>query len=265
MKYIDTHAHLSDSAFEQDRQTLIENIFSKGISNIFEILCSAKDWDKTNLFEKYKEKFYFAFGIHPEYIEQNEDKNFLLLKEKLRNEKAIFIGEIGLDYWWDNSHKEEQKELLKKQLEISNEISKPVVFHCRNGKTPQDNAYTDLFDEIYKYWDYKGKNNKRGILHSFSGDFKDAQKAIELGIYLGINGTFTYPKNGKLREIVKKFGIENIVLETDCPYLPPQSIRGQRNTPLSIIEICQSISNYLEKGFGIVRERVYLNSISFIQ
>ena len=151
-------------------------------------------------------------------------------------------------------------------MKISKELEKPAIFHCRNGKNPKiDNAYQDLFEILVKEWEYNSNTNKRGILHSFSGSIGDAKKAIELNLYLGINGTFTYPKNKELREIVKIVGINNIVIETDCPYLPPQSMRGKRNTPLSVIEILNEVAAFLGVKFSEFQERIFLNSTSFIE
>jgi len=280
MIFIDTHAHLSDKAFETDREELIAGLLQNGLGAVFEVLCSAEDWDKTALFDKYPENFFFSLGIHPEYPDQLKEENFSRLRGLLAGKKNLFIGETGLDYWWDVSHKKEQSELLLRQLDLSSELSKPCVFHCRNGRDPAvDNAYADLLGFLKKDWKYRpaGKKGggeavpgntrykKRGIMHSFSGSWEDAVKTLDLGLYLGINGTFTYPRNGELRGIVARAGLENIVLETDCPYLPPQSMRGKRNAPSSVIEICGAVASHLGKTVGETAERVYLNSVSFIE
>lgn len=263
--YADTHTHLSDDSFNDDRISLISSCIGLNIKTFFEILCSPSDWDKDALFSSYPDSFYFAYGIHPEYASQSAQPDLEKLELKLKGEKSIFIGEIGLDYYWVNDNKEKQKELLLSQLALSEKLSMPCVFHCRNGKEPRDNAYEDLLDLLEKNWKYSKSSGKRGILHSFSATEKDACRAMELGLFLGVNGTFTYPKNGYLREIVKKAGIENIVLETDCPYLPPQSSRGRRNSPLSIPEIAAETASFCSLSQNKTAETVYNNSISFIK
>lgn len=263
MLYIDTHAHLSDESFKGDRDSVIEKSINCGVRYIFEILCSPDDWEKENLFSKFDKNFYFAYGIHPEYAGKFELSNIEILKRKISNSKTIFIGEIGLDYFWVNDNKNEQKSLLVSQLALSKEFSKPCVFHCRNSKDLSHNAYQDALDLLEKNWNYNAV--KRGIMHSFSGSMDDAIRAIDLGLYLGINATITYPKNSSLREIVKKVGSENIVFETDCPYLPLQSRRGTRNTPESIPEIAAQTAAFCSFSQSKTIENVYNNSISFIK
>ncbi|GAB4030066.1 MAG: TatD family hydrolase [Elusimicrobiota bacterium] len=263
--YADTHTHLSDDSFDNDRQFVISSCAGLNIKIFFEVLCAPLDWDRDVLFSSYADNFYFAYGIHPEYASQSAIADLSKLELKLKGKKSIFIGEIGLDYYWVNDNKEKQKELLLSQLALSEKLFMPCVFHCRNGKEPSDNAYEDLLDLLEKNWKYSKSSGKRGVLHSFSGTQKDAVRAIELGLFLGVNGTFTYPKNGYLREIVKKAGIENIVLETDCPYLPLQSSRGKRNTPLSIPEISAEIASFCSLSPTKTAETLYDNSISFIK
>ncbi len=265
MPYIDTHCHFSDGAFNSDRNEIIEAALSAGLEFFFEILCSPEDWQKDPLFSDYGKNFYFAYGIHPEYASKYKSEDLEKLKEKLKGERTLFIGETGLDYYWVNDNKQRQKELLLAQLSLSESLSLPCVFHCRNGKDADDNAYGDLLDLIEKNWNFNSTGKKRGILHSFSGSDIDAQRALELGLYLGINGTFTYPKNSQLREIVKKAGPENIVFETDCPYLPPQNFRGKRNDSSKIPQIAAEISAFCGFSFSAAENAVYNNSRSFIK
>lgn len=265
MKYIDTHTHLSDKAFDNDRKDIISESINKGLDFFFEVLCSPNDFDKFKSFAVYMDNFYFSFGIHPEYADENSPENFKLLKQFLLKDRSVFIGEIGLDYYWVNDNKEKQISLLFKQLKLSKEINKPCIFHVRNGKNEKDNAYRDFLDILKRDWLFESKKERRGILHSFSGNKEDARAALDLGLYLGINASFTYPKNGNLREIVKSAGIKNIVLETDCPYLPPQSMRGSRNSPLNIPEIYFEIAGYLCLNINRDWETIYNNSLSFIK
>lgn len=265
MNYADTHAHLSDKAFDSDRAESISSAIGLNVNVFFEILCSPKDWNKDVLFSNYKENFYFAYGIHPEYAGEYLNQDLIKLEEKLKDGKSVFLGEIGLDYYWVNDNKEKQFKLLRNQLKISERLSMPCVFHCRNGKNAADNAYADLLGFLEKEWNYNSPNKKRGILHSFSGGDDDAKRALDLNLYLGINGTFTYPKNKELREIVKKAGPDNIVYETDCPYLPPQSLRGKRNSSSNIPEISYEISSYCGFAFKESAEKIYNNSLSFIK
>ncbi|MCG2725897.1 MAG: TatD family hydrolase [Elusimicrobia bacterium] len=247
MKFIETHAHLSDKAFNDDRNEVINKSFSSGIEKIIEISCSAKDWQNAlDLGENYKNKIFPVFGIYPGYIEELNAENLAKLQDNLKKDFCAGLGEIGLDYYWDNSKKKEQFKILDSMIDISNRLEKICVFHTRNGKDEKnDSAYMDLAAKLKNDWSFNNKKRNRGILHCFSGNWEDAKTGLDLGLLIGVNGTFTYKKNHELREIIKKAGIENIVLETDCPYLPPQAIRGQRNEPSQIPLIAQAISEYL--------------------
>lgn len=258
---IDSHTHLSDEKFNIDRYEIIEKCLTNNINVFVEILCSSKEWEFKKLFNNYRNNFFFACGIHPHYTAELSDETIRKLELELKEENVIAIGEIGLDYWWDSERKKEQFELLKTQLSISDKIQKPVIFHLRNSKNG-DNAYRDFFDFIKENWKFNRKI--RGIIHSFSGDTEDAKNAVDSGLLIGINATVTYPRNQKLRDVIKLVGIENILTETDCPYLPPQSMRGKRNTPLSIIEIINQTSEVVGLEQNIIKEKIDDNFKKFI-
>ncbi len=247
MKFIETHAHLCDKAFDKDRDEIIDKSFSSGIEKIIEISCSAKDWQSAlDLQENYKNKIFPVFGIYPGYIKELTTENLIKLQENLKRDFCAGLGEIGLDYYWDNSQKKEQFKILDSMIDISNNIEKICIFHARNGKDEKnDSAYKDLLAKLKNDWSFDNKKRSRGILHCFSGNWEDAKKGLDLGLLIGVNGTFTYKKNHELRDIVKKTGLKNIVLETDCPYLPPQAIRGKRNDPSQIPVIAEAMSEYL--------------------
>jgi TatD DNase family protein len=136
--------------------------------------------------------------------------------------------------------------MLAGMLPLSAKYAKPVVFHTRNGRDAKaGGAYPDLAAELKRSWSFNNGKRVRGVLHCFSGTWEDAKAGLDLGLLLGVNGTFTYKNNGPLREIVKKAGPGNIVLETDCPYLPVQSMRGKRNDPSYIPEIARAVAEFL--------------------
>ena len=245
--YIETHSHLNDKSFDADRAEVIEKAFKSGVGKIIEIACSSAEWGPAEaLCAAYKGGITAAFGIHPQYAAELTPENLKTLSVFLKKDDCSGIGEIGLDYYWDNSGKEAQFRLLEAQLEISNSSGRVCVVHARNGKEAgTDNAYLDLALELKKNWTLNNRRRARGVLHCFSGSWADAKAGLDLGMFLGVNGTFTYKKNDELRAIVKKAGFANIVLETDCPYLPVQSRRGKRNDPSSIPEIARAAADYL--------------------
>jgi TatD DNase family protein len=171
------------------------------------------------------------------------------------------VGEIGFDYWWESAgNKERQLGLLQAQLPLCAKYSKPAVFHARNGKVQGQDAYADLLAAL-KSWDYNPAGRRRGVLHCFSGAWKDARAGLYAGLLLGINGTFTYKKNHDLRETARRAGVKNIVLETDCPYLPPQSARGKRNDPTYIPEIAAFAASHLGLSTGDMARITFENAV----
>jgi len=245
--FIDTHCHLNDKSFDADRAGVIEKAFRSGVTQIIEIACAAAEWGPAeDLCAAHKGGISAAFGIHPQYAEDLTPENLIKLSGFLKKDSCAAIGEIGLDYYWDNSKKEAQFKTLDAQLAMSNSSGRVCVFHARNGKEARaDNAYLDLILKLKEKWTLNNHKRARGVLHCFSGTWEDARAGLDLGMFLGVNGTFTYKKNNDLRAIIKKAGFANIVLETDCPYLPVQSMRGKRNDPSSIPEIGRAVAEYL--------------------
>lgn len=258
--FIDSHAHLNDDAFNEDREQIINSCFKAGVKQIIEIACETNEWKPAiDLCEKYKGQIYAAAAIHPINAEQFTDESFESLKHYLTLDIFRAVGEIGLDYFYeDSSPRALQQEIFEKQLELAQDIKKPIILHCRKGKDPQDySAYEDMFYALKKY-DLSG-----GILHCFSGRKEDAYRALDMGFYLGINGIIGYKKNEDVRQIIKQVGLKYLMLETDCPYLPPQSKRGQRNSPVNIPEIAQNLADILGKSVNEVADTTTQNAKAF--
>lgn len=234
---IDSHTHLSDKQFEQDRYTVIKKSKEYGIKNFIEVFTSKDEWDLYSLFENDKD-FYFAFGIHPHYSNTTKIEEIEKLQLYLKKDRTVAVGETGVDLWYHPENLEKQLELFEISVELAKKNNKPIILHIRNSKNGES-AYKISLDFISQR---KNKLIKRGIVHSFSGSIEEAKKFIELGFFIGINATITYPNNQKLRDIVKNLDLNHILTETDAPYLPPQRIRGKRNDPSSIKDITQTIS-----------------------
>ena len=240
--FIDSHAHINDEAFDTDRKEVIEKSLLAGVKNMVEIACEEPEWQQAaNLCAEYPQVFCAVCGIHPIYASQRTEEQIKKLKEFLKNPIFRAVGEIGLDYAWLNSSTEqEQQNVFEEMLALAKETNKKVVLHCRKTNEPNDfKAYEDLF-AIIKNHDAQG-----GIFHCFSARYEDAKRALDRGFLLGLNGVISYKKNNDLREVIKKIGIEHFVLETDCPYLPPQTKRGQRNSPENIPEIAEFLASLL--------------------
>ncbi len=250
---IDSHTHLNDEIFSADREEVIATALKDGINIFLEILSSENDWEKFKIFEKY-ENFFFAFGIHPHDSPLYSQNTLTKIDRYLKLKRTVGVGETGIDLWYHPENLKEQLGLTEIIMEKAAKFSKPCIFHIRNSKNGQS-AY-EIMLNFFK--ERKNIIGKEGIIHSFSGEVDEAKKFVDLGFYIGINATITYPKNEKLRECVKKIPLQKILTETDSPYLPPQRIRGKRNEPSSIKDIVEVISNLkgicFEKTNSVIEE-----------
>ena len=219
---IDTHCHLSYEDYD-NLDEVVKNI---------DIAITSGTNDDTNkkvldVVSRYN-NIYGTLGIHPEDIGSISDNSFKFIEENLNNEKIVAIGEIGLDYYWVKDNKENQKELLRKQMEIAQNYNMPVVIHSRE-------AIEDTYN-ILK--DYKVK----GTIHCFSSSYEMAEKFIKLGYKIGIGGVVTFKNSKKLQDIVEKIDLKDLLLETDSPYLSPEPLRGKKNVPYNTYYVAKKIA-----------------------
>ena len=209
----DTHCHLYSEYYDD-----IENILKEAKeNNIVRYISDGCDLNSNKemleLSSKY-DNIYITLGIHPESVEDYKDEDLLFIKDNLKNKKVIAIGEIGLDYYYSKENKDIQKELFEKQLKIAQDNDLPVVVHSRE-------ATQDTIDILKKY-------KVKGVIHSFTGSLEVAKIYIKMGFVLGVNGVITF-KNSNVKDVIKEVGLENIILETDSPYLTPHPYRGKQN------------------------------------
>lgn len=223
----DTHAHYDDPAFDNDRDSLLNQLFS---GNIFGIVNQGTDIHSSEFSLKLAEKYehlYATVGLHPENLTEESLSDILKIKELAQHPKVVAIGEIGLDYHYAVP-KELQKNIFEKQLLLAKELDMPVVIHDRE-------AHGDILEILKRY-------RPKGILHCFSGSVEMAKEIIKLGMYLGIGGVVTFKNARKTVEAVKNMPLERLVLETDCPYLSPEPFRGKRNDSSLILYTAQKIA-----------------------
>lgn len=225
---IDTHLHLYDSKYDDDREEIIRQIneemeFIVNISCDYESSLVCIDYAENN------EKMYATIGYHPCDISKfNEEKMVELLEKSKFNKKILAVGEIGLDYYWMNDDKETQKKYFKKQLEYAIKYNLPVVIHTRD-------ALEDTLNILREYKEVKG------ILHCYPGSYEEVEDLLDR-FYIGIGGTITFKNNIVGQELVKKINLDKIVLETDAPYLAPMPFRGKRNNPIYVKYVAEKIA-----------------------
>lgn len=223
---IDTHCHLYKEYYD-DIESIIKLSKENKVMYYINNGCDAKsNIEVLESVEKYP-SVYGALGIHPEYVENYTLDDIKFIEDNLNNPKIVAIGEIGLDYHYSKENKEEQIKLLELQLKLAEKYGVPVIIHSRE-------ATEDTINTLKKY-------KVRGVIHSFSGSLETAKMYIKMGYLLGINGVVTF-KNCNLKDVLKEIPLENIVLETDSPYLTPVPFRGKQNNPSHILDIAKFIS-----------------------
>lgn len=229
--YIDTHTHLYDEQFNADENEMIERAIDAGVTKMFMPNCdSSTIADMLRYAGKWPEHCMPMIGLHPTYVKDNYKEELAIVQQWLAKRKFYGVGEIGLDYYWDLTYKEQQIEAFETQIDWALQYDLPIIIHSRES--------TQACIDIVK----KKQNGKlRGIFHCFSGTQNEAEQIITLGLYLGIGGVVTFKKS-TLPEIVKNTPVDHIVLETDAPYLAPVPYRGKRNESSYIPIIARQIA-----------------------
>ena len=217
-KIIDSHAHYDDEAFNEDREDILNEIREKGVIKVLNCAASYDSLKTTDKLTKDHDFIYGALGIHPENANEMKEGTLEEIKAYIENNnKIVAIGEIGLDYYWDeNPPKDVQKEVFRKQLNLARELKFPVVIHDRD-------AHKDTLEIMKEFPDVTG------VVHCFSGSVEFAKECIKLGYYIGFTGVVTFKNAKKLVEVAREIPLEKILVETDCPYMAPEPNRGKRN------------------------------------
>ena len=232
MTYVlqDTHAHLDFSAFDKDREAVIERARKAGLKKIICVGCDPLSSDRCIDLAKKYDFIYASIGVHPSDADKwNTDLASKFIVQAKEEQKVVSIGEIGLDYFHLDHPKELQKRVFREQLDLAKQLGLPVCVHMRESAS-------DVYDVLID------SGIEQVTLHCFNEGLEFAQKAWARGWVLGFGGTITYPKNEELRKVVAACPSELFVLETDCPFLPPQSHRGERNEPVYVIEVAKMVS-----------------------
>ena len=228
---IDSHAHYDDEAFDKDRDELLNELKENGIIGILNCASSYDSLRTTNELSKKYDFFYSALGIHPENANEFKEDTIEEIKQYIKeNKKIVAIGEIGLDYHWnENPEKEIQKDVFRKQMDLARELGLPVVIHDRE-------AHEDTLNIMKEF------PNVKGVVHCFSGSVEFAKECIKLGYYIGFTGVVTFKNAKKVVSVAKEVPLDRILVETDCPYMSPEPNRGKRNRSDYIEYIIEKIS-----------------------
>jgi TatD DNase family protein len=235
MELIDSHAHIDAPQFAEDREAMLGRARVAGVSALLAIgtgpgpekldaalpLAEAHDW------------IYTTIGIHPHEAREVTEAHLDELARLAKHPKVIAWGEIGLDYFYDHSPRDVQERVFRDQMALAREARLPIIIHCRD-------AWADCLKLLEEVWRPAGLG---GILHCFTSTLEDARRGLDMGFLISFAGNSTYPKTQNLRDVAKALPLENILIETDCPYLAPQAYRGKRNEPAYVAEVARTLAS----------------------
>ena len=227
----ESHAHYDSQQFDEDRDELLKSMPENGVGTIIN---SGANWDSVTEVVELAQKYpyvYAAVGMHPDEVGDLNEERFAYLKSQCQKDKVVAVGEIGLDYYWDNESHDVQKKWFIRQLDLARELDLPVIIHSRD-------AAADTLEIMKEHG-----RGLRGVIHCFSYSIELAREYLKMGFYIGIGGVVTFKNGKKLKEIAQEIPLDRILLETDCPYLAPVPVRGKRNSSIYISYIAEEIAN----------------------
>ena len=237
----DTHAHMDDRAFDADRKALLQSLPEQGIGLLMNPGCSLESSRNADRLSKEYDYIYAAVGSHPDAADEvNDDVLEEYRKLCKLNPKIKAIGEIGLDYHYEDIPRDLQKKAFLAQMELARELNLPVIVHERD-------AHEDGMAIVRKFSDVKG------VFHCYSGSAEMARQLVDLGWYIGFTGVLTFKNARKAIETVEAIPLERIVIETDCPYMAPEPFRGRRNDPGKIYRMAEKLAEI--KGISVEEAR----------
>lgn len=239
----DTHAHLEDERFDQDREQLIEELPEKGVAYVVNV-GSTLETSRMSVELAARYPFiYAAVGVHPHEVSQMSSRDLATLEAMATGQKVVAIGEIGLDYYYDFSPRELQREWFAQQIDLAYSLGLPIIIHDRE-------AHADVLDIL------KAKKDRivGGVMHCYSGSWEMAKDFMDLGLYISLGGPVTFKNAKRPVEVAQKIPLDRLVIETDSPYLAPTPHRGKRNNPAYVGLVAQKIAEIRGMSFEEIAE-----------
>ena len=261
--FVDSHAHLDGKQFDSDREQVIARAREAGVQTMVAI--GNGDGPPTldagiQLAEKHP-FMYATIGIHPHEARLADDTAYQTMEQLARHPKVIAWGEIGLDYHYDHSPRDTQKQVFARQMELAAAAKLPIVIHCRPSDG-SDNAWEDCLGLIKDQWAPKGLG---GILHCFTGNWEQAKRALDMGFMISFAGNVTFPKAQQIRDAALEVPLDRMLIETDCPYLAPVPHRGKRNEPAFVKETARKLGELRGLSMEEVGEHTSRNFYNFFK
>ncbi|MCM1184886.1 MAG: TatD family hydrolase [Roseburia sp.] len=245
----ESHAHYDDEAFDGDREVLLSAMRENGIAHIVNVGASLESTASTIALTQKYPFIYGAAGVHPNETGALNEERFVWLAGQCRQPKVVAVGEIGLDYHWDEPSQEIQKKWFERQLDLARALKKPVIIHSR-----------DAAKDTYDIMTAKRASEIGGVVHCYSYSAEMALDYVKMGFYIGIGGVVTFKNAKKMKEVAKAVPLERILLETDSPYLAPAPYRGKRNSSLYLPLIAKEIAEIKNIEYDAVTEQTDRNA-----
>jgi len=253
---VDSHAHLDDSEFDADRAEVIERARDAGLHSIL-IAGGGGSADRLDsplaVAENY-DWIYASAGVHPHEARHFTDSHAAKIAELAQHRKVVAVGEIGLDYYYDHTSRDVQKQVLIRQMDLARDLSRPIIIHCRD-------AWPDLREIAADHWAATGLG---GILHCFTGSLEDARRFLDWGFWISFAGNLTFKKAENLREVARALPLDRLLTETDSPYLAPIPYRGRRNEPAYVRGVTQELARLHNLNEEELGRRVLENFEEFL-
>lgn len=246
MGIIDTHAHITCDELYPQADEILKRAKAAGVERILCICLNQKEAQRAFTLKKQYDWLDIAVGYHPNDLYDLTEADFAALEQLVRDERIIAVGEIGLDYHWDDVDKETQKQAFIRQMELANTVQKPILIHMRD-------ATKDTLELCRRY------KKVPGILHCFSGSLETALEAIKMDLYISLGGPLTFKNARGLPQVAQQLPLDRLMIETDCPYLTPHPYRGQRNEPMYIVHTMQKLAEITNQSEAALQEQCKRN------
>ena len=255
MNWVDTHAHLEDRAFDSDRAAVLTRCARMELG-VLTVGSSVPSSHAAVRLAHRTRNVWASVGVHPHDARLVKPEDLGTIKQMAEHPRVVAIGETGLDFYYENSPRDVQIDVFKKHLELADSLDLPVVIHTRSA----------LDDTLAILTEWSGshplpQDKIRGVIHCFNTDYDSAEKYMEMGFYFSIGGYISYPSSAKFREDVKNLPLEKIMIETDCPFLPPQQYRGKRNEPSYCVLTAEAIASLKGLTLEELAEQTTLNAV----
>ena len=228
----DTHCHVHDKQFDKVRADVIDRAFASGIGALIAIGCDVETSVYASVLAKVHDRIFFTAGFHPHEAKRASKKDLETIAKLLEHKKCVGLGECGLDYYYDHSPKKEQLAIFETQIKLAIATKKTLVIHMR-----------DSFDDTYALLNKYNKKLSNVVIHCFTDTLKNAQQLIDLGFFISLSGIVTFKNAKELHEVAKTVPMDQLLIETDCPYLAPIPYRSKRNEPAYLIETAKKVAS----------------------